>query len=109
MEAILKQARAAAGLTQQELAERLGTTQSAVARLESARSNPRIATLERALRACGMQMTLSAQPTKSSVDETMIAYRLRLSPGERLKLFERTYADMRKFALAAAESRDELD
>jgi hypothetical protein len=39
----------------------------------------------------------------------MIAYRLRLQPGERLKLFERTYADMRKFALAAAESRDELD
>jgi transcriptional regulator with XRE-family HTH domain len=109
MYAILKQARAAAGLTQQQLAQRLGTTQSAVARLESARSNPRISTLERALRACGMEMSLTAQPAKSSVDETMIAYRLRLSPAERLKLFERTYADMRKFALAAAESRDELD
>ncbi len=109
MEAILKQARAGAGLTQQQLAERLGTTQSAVARLESPRSNPRISTLERALRACGMEMSLTAQPAKSSVDETMIAYRLRLSPGERLKLFENTYADMRKFALAAAQSRGELD
>ncbi|MGH2895281.1 MAG: helix-turn-helix domain-containing protein [Solirubrobacteraceae bacterium] len=110
MEAILKQARTAARLTQQQLAERLGTTQSAVARLESPRSNPRIATLERALRACGMQMSLTAQPTtRPGVDETMIAYRLRLSPGERLKLFESTYADMRKFALAAAQSRGELD
>jgi transcriptional regulator with XRE-family HTH domain len=109
MEAILKQARTAAGLTQQQLAQRLGTTQSAVARLESPRSNPRIATLERALRACGMRMSLTAQPTKPGVDETMIAYRLRLSPGERLKLFESTYADMRKFALAAAKSRGELD
>jgi transcriptional regulator with XRE-family HTH domain len=109
MEAILKQARAAAGLTQRQLAERLGTTQSSVARLESAQSNPRIGTLERALRACGMEMSLTAEPVKSSVDETMIAYRLRLTPGERLKLFERTYADMRRFALAAAESRGELD
>jgi transcriptional regulator with XRE-family HTH domain len=109
METLLKQARTAAGLTQKELAGRLGTTQSSVARLESPRSNPRVGTLERALRACGMEMSLTARPAKSSVDETMIAYRLRLSPGERIKLFERTYADMRKFALAAAQNRGELD
>jgi hypothetical protein len=36
-------------------------------------------------------------------------YRLRLSPGERIRLLERTYADIRQFALAAAQSRGELD
>jgi transcriptional regulator with XRE-family HTH domain len=53
-------ARAAAGLTQAEVAERIGTTQSAVARLESGRGkhSPSIATLEKYAHALGCRLEL---------------------------------------------------
>lgn len=48
-------ARAETGLTQAEVAERIGTTQSAIARLESAepKHSPSIATLQKYARALG--------------------------------------------------------
>ena len=46
-------ARVRAGLTQSELAERMGTTQSAVARLESGRQLPSMRTLARYAKATG--------------------------------------------------------
>ncbi len=57
LDEILK-ARAAAGLTQADVAARIGTTQSAVARLESAvgRHSPSIATLRRYASALGYKL-----------------------------------------------------
>ena len=57
LDEILK-ARAAAGLTQAEVAARIGTTQSAVARLESAigKHSPSIATLQRYASALGFRL-----------------------------------------------------
>ena len=54
LDEVLK-ARAQSGLTQAEVAERMGTTQSAIARLESASSkhSPSIATLQRYAEALG--------------------------------------------------------
>lgn len=51
-------AREAAGLTQADVAKRIGTTQSAVARLESrsARNSPSLATLERYAAALGCRL-----------------------------------------------------
>ena len=51
-------ARASAGLTQAQVAERIGTTQSAVARLESGahRHSPSISTLQRYARALGYRL-----------------------------------------------------
>ena len=53
-------ARTAAGVTQAEIAERIGTTQSAVARLESGRGkhSPSIATLEKYAHALGCRLEL---------------------------------------------------
>ena len=53
-------ARTAAGVTQTEIAERIGTTQSAVARLESGRGkhSPSIATLEKYAHALGCRLEL---------------------------------------------------
>lgn len=53
-------ARAAAGVTQAEVAERIGTTQSAIARLESGRGkhSPSIATLEKYAHALGCRLEL---------------------------------------------------
>lgn len=102
---LIREARSRAGITQAELARRLGTTQSAVARLEAAGASPRLATLERAVEACGGRVELSLAPAPSSVDETLVARMLRMSPGERLLAFEESYEDARQFALAAARSR----
>ena len=61
-------ARATAGLTQAELAERIGTTQSAIARLESGRGShsPSLATLQKYAHALGCRLELKLIHTKST-------------------------------------------
>ncbi len=54
----LVRARAAANLTQAELARRIGTTQSAIARLEGGKVPPSFATLRRYARATGTRLTV---------------------------------------------------
>ena len=49
-------ARIKARLTQRELAERIGTRQSNVSRIEKGNSNPSIATLKRIARATGTKL-----------------------------------------------------
>lgn len=50
-------ARTAAKLTQAELAARIGTTQSAIARLEGGTFSPSVRTLRRYAEATGMRLT----------------------------------------------------
>lgn len=50
-------ARVAANLTQADLAARIGTTQSAIARLEGGRLSPSVRTLRRYAEATGMRVT----------------------------------------------------
>jgi transcriptional regulator with XRE-family HTH domain len=87
---LVKQARVAAGLTQAELAERAGVKQPEIARLESARANPRIATLDRVVAAAGHSLILGLD-RGFGIDETLIAGSLELSPFERLRRFESFY------------------
>jgi transcriptional regulator with XRE-family HTH domain len=82
---LIRDARREAGLTQAELADRLGTTQSAIARLERADSNPRVATLEAALVALGRRLEMGALERPHDVDETLILEALRRTPAERLR------------------------
>ncbi len=58
----LIQARIDAGLTQAELAERMSTTQSVVARLESGRVHPSTRTLERVAESTGTRLRISFEP-----------------------------------------------
>lgn len=51
-------ARLAAGLTQEELAWRMGTKQTVIARLESGRMRPTIRTLERIAEATGHRLKI---------------------------------------------------
>jgi ribosome-binding protein aMBF1 (putative translation factor) len=53
------QARAQAGLTQEQLAQRMETTQSVIARLESGRARPSTHTLERLAAATGTRVRIS--------------------------------------------------
>jgi ribosome-binding protein aMBF1 (putative translation factor) len=60
--AALIEARAHAGLTQEQLALRMHTTQAAIARLESGRVKPSTRTLERLAAATGMRLRISFEP-----------------------------------------------
>jgi DNA-binding XRE family transcriptional regulator len=54
----LIEARARAGLTQEQVAERMGTKQAAVARLEGGRVRPSIKTLRRYAQATGSRLVV---------------------------------------------------
>src|SRR5438045_562865 len=54
-----------AGLTQGELARKMGTTQPVVARLESGRSRPSMRTLERLAEATGSRLLISFAPLEA--------------------------------------------
>jgi ribosome-binding protein aMBF1 (putative translation factor) len=63
--AAMIEARAHAGLTQEELAQRMHTTQAVIARLESGRVKPSTRTLERLATATGMKLRISFEPAEA--------------------------------------------
>jgi transcriptional regulator with XRE-family HTH domain len=105
---LLGDARRRAGLTQADLAQRLAISQAAVARLEQPESNPRLATLDRALRAAGVELVISTRPRQPSVDESLVRQQLALTPAQRLHGLEVMYEQARELTSASAMSRGEL-
>jgi transcriptional regulator with XRE-family HTH domain len=59
-------ARKRAGLTQEELAREMDTSQSAIARMESGRTLPSGSTLKRFARATGTRLRITFEPTPPS-------------------------------------------
>jgi transcriptional regulator with XRE-family HTH domain len=57
-------ARLRSGLSQAELAKRMNTTQSTIARLESGRGKPSTRTLSRFAKATGHRLKISFEPVK---------------------------------------------
>jgi transcriptional regulator with XRE-family HTH domain len=98
---LVRTTRLAAGLSQAELARRVGTHQAAIARLEGRRTNPRIATLEATLRALGHRLELSATPVEADLDLDQLRAHLRLTPAERAELHDRSYANARSSVVSA--------
>jgi HTH-type transcriptional regulator / antitoxin HipB len=60
----IRQLREAAGISQAELARRMGTSQPAVARLEAGGGTPKIDTLEKAATALGAELVVQLIPTR---------------------------------------------
>jgi ribosome-binding protein aMBF1 (putative translation factor) len=58
-------ARVTAGLTQEQLAQRMETTQSVIARLEGGRTRPSTQTLERLAAATGTRLKISFEPARA--------------------------------------------
>lgn len=58
----LIRARSAAEMTQQDVAEAMGTTQAVIARLESGRNMPSTRTLQRFAKATGSRLRISFEP-----------------------------------------------
>ena len=63
---VLRAVRRRAGLTQQELGERIGSTQSAVARMETGEAEPRLCTLEKLADALNQDFLIHVRAAKSA-------------------------------------------
>ncbi len=83
---LLRAARHRAGLSQRALAQRAGTAQSVVARIESGASDPSSRTLKRLLEAAGAELhcSLVDRPVVDSHMLDDVERVLALSPEERL-------------------------
>lgn len=79
---LIKTARTQANLSQGSLAERLGTTQSAVSRWERNHDEPRLSSLDAILRACGQRLVVTSEP--DDVDRAQIRQQLAMTPEQRL-------------------------
>jgi transcriptional regulator with XRE-family HTH domain len=71
---IVAAARRQAGLTQQQLAERAGTSQPAVARLERGGGSPSLATVRRLVNAAGFDLKVELLPRATRRDPVIAAY-----------------------------------
>ncbi|HEX4838171.1 MAG TPA: helix-turn-helix transcriptional regulator [Solirubrobacteraceae bacterium] len=104
---LLKDARRRAGLTQAELARKLGVTQAAISKLEDPRTNPTINTLDKALRATGRRLAMETVLYRPSVDESLIRQQLKRTPNERFRGIEAMYSEAQHFIRAGRVSRGE--
>ncbi len=84
---LITEARKRAGLTQRQLAERAGTTQSSVARWESGRSEPSFANVVRLIRLCGFVLNVHFEAYDDGLrdDWAQAQQLLALTPEQRLE------------------------
>jgi transcriptional regulator with XRE-family HTH domain len=96
---LIREARRRAGVTQRELAARLGTTQSAIARIERGGTEPSFERVGEALRACGFDLVPRIAPADDA-DWSVASTNLTLDPDARVR---RHQAALR-FAVAGRET-----
>jgi len=84
---LVRQARAAAGLSQRQLAGRAGTAQSVIARIENGQTSPTWETLTRVLAAAGFDLATALQlrPVVGPHMLDDVERILRLTPEDRLQ------------------------
>jgi transcriptional regulator with XRE-family HTH domain len=83
---LIRSTRKRHGLSQQRLARRVGTHQSAISRLESDRNSPSVDTLELLLHAMGEELRLASEPLRRDYDPIHRRAGAARSPAERLAL-----------------------
>ena len=93
---LIREVRVRSGLTQRELAERLGKAQATIAKLEREGANPTLVTLEEAMRATGHRLELRALPVRAEIDEQQILDHLRQTPAERAHTHDAAYEGLRE-------------
>lgn len=112
---LVQEARQRAYLTQRDLAERMGTSQSAIAKLEQGGTNPTIETLERCAEAAGFALKVTLEPLpvsdpvvaryKQDVDRTLLRENLRKSVDERVRTLGEWQENGRALATAVRAAR----
>ena len=103
---LIVEARKRAGLTQRELAERAGPTQSSVARWESGRSEPAFANVVRLLRLCGFVLDVHLESYDDGLrdDWSQAQAVLRRTPDEIVENDRRLHALLREGRRAMVEA-----
>src|SRR5215467_10650552 len=81
---LLREARLRHRVSQEQLASRAGTMQSAISRIETDRVSPTVETLRELLYLLGEDLVISSEPRDWGVDRGQIGERLRLTPEQRL-------------------------
>jgi transcriptional regulator with XRE-family HTH domain len=81
---LLRDARIRHGLSQERLARRAGTTQSAISRIEKERVSPTLQTLAELLRLLGEDLVLGVQKRDTGIDLTLNRANLELTPDQRV-------------------------
>lgn len=82
---LLRAARQRHGLSQQRLARRAGTTQSAISRIERDQLSPTVETLATLLRVMGDKLEIVAQPFDYGHDRTLLQRTTQESPSTRVQ------------------------
>lgn len=80
---MIRQSRRRAGISQRELARRLGTKQSVVARWESRATSPTVESVSSAASACGFGVEWRLTPIDPDL-ERVLTEQLRRTPAERV-------------------------
>lgn len=93
------------GLSQQRLARRIGTRQSAISRLERGDISPTVETLELLLNAMGEQLELTGRPIARRYDPLHRRANAKRSPEERLALAISWNRMAGRLAVAGREAR----
>lgn len=102
---LVREARKRARLTQAELAERAGTTQSAIARVETGESSPSFDMVLRLVRLCGMDLDIMLVERDDS--DWLHAQRLAtLSPQARVDRHQQTVRQLWALRSAGEAGRD---
>lgn len=112
---VVREARRAGYLTQRELAERVGTSQSTIAALERGDGNPTVDTLARCAAAAGFTLQVTLVPIappdpviavyKEGVDRTLLRDNLRRSVNERLRTLAEWQENGRALEAAMAQAK----
>ena len=112
---LVSEARRNAYLTQRDLADRLGTSQSAIAKLEQGGTNPTINTLARCVGAAGFELRIELVPVsapdpvvaryKEDVDRTLLRENLTKSIDQRLRTLAEWQVASRELQRATREAR----
>lgn len=84
---LIKEARLRAGLTQTELAKRIGTTQSVIARWETGAAEPAFRTVVDVIRGCGLELRVGLVDSDDH-DLLNIRQNLTLTPPARVDQLE---------------------
>jgi transcriptional regulator with XRE-family HTH domain len=100
---LVREARKRAGLSQRELAEKAGTTQSAIARLESGRTRPAFDDVLRLVRLCGLDLDIMLVE-RDTADWMQAQEALKVPAGQRLERSVRFARRVQQLREAAQQS-----
>jgi hypothetical protein len=103
---LIRVTRARHGLSQERLARRAGTRQSAISRLERDELSPSVETLDLLMKAMGERLELSGRPLERDYDPLHRRTSAERSPEERLALAISWNRMAGRLAAAGRQARD---